>query len=81
MTTLINITNDMPRFLTSFLVDTSICYDVITPHRHRLALLCVPPTWCANAYNKDDLPGGNCYIRFWCQKRDCACKKCTNNAY
>ena len=49
--------DDLRRFFTLFLVNVSMCYDVITHYRHRLALFCVPPMWCANAYNEDDLTG------------------------
>ena len=35
----------------------SMFYDVIIRYGHNIALLCVPITWYAIAYNEDDLAG------------------------
>ena len=40
-------------------------YDVVTRVRHKIALFCVPITWCASAYNIDDLAWESWYTRFW----------------
>lgn len=50
--------HDVRRFFFQFLIDFSKCYDVITRHRHNIAIFSVPVTWCANnANNEDDSPG------------------------
>ena len=41
----------------------SMFYDVIIRCRHRIALFCVPITWCASAYNEDDLAWESLYTR------------------
>ena len=48
-----------------------ICYfsmfdDVIIRFWHKIALFGVPITWCASAYNEEDLAGESWYTRFWC---------------
>ena len=47
-------------------------YDVMTRYGHKIALFCVHKTWCASAYNKDDLTKESRDTRFWCLERDCA---------
>ena len=60
MTTLIlkiNRVDDVRLFPPRFLVDVSTYFDVITRHRHRIALFSMPIAWCPSAYDEDDLAG------------------------
>ena len=44
----------------------SMFYDVISRCKHIITFFGVPVTWCANAYNKENLAGDTWYARFWC---------------
>ena len=37
----------------------SMFYDVIIRYRKKIAFFGVPVTWCASAYNEDDVAGGS----------------------
>ena len=43
-------------------------------YRH-IWLFCVPVSWCANAYNEDDLAGESWYTEKVCMYRDRACNE------
>ena len=59
----------------------SMFHDVIIHCRHKIALFCVPITWCANAYNENDLARESWYTRFWCRWHDCVYNKCAYDEY
>lgn len=70
MTTLLKKTKSMTcRLFSRFQVDVSMYHDVITYYTHKIALFWVLVTWCASAFNEDELAGESRFTRFYCRQR------------